>query len=298
MEPLTDVPLYEQIATRLRHRIARGELREGDRLPSLRSGAADWGVNLHTVRRAYAALEEEKLVETRDRSGTTVTACRTNAALGVREADLSSFVEEFVRTASERFGLEPTELADRVIALGAEDDPIWILECSDSLASSLAEQIRTWNPKLDVRPWLVSAAEKTPPGRILGTYYHYAEIRRACGGRSRKPGFFHVVLDERNLREVRDRARGRIILAAVASASGSALAAELKQALGPDVEVELEVTRQPVRVLRTSPADVAVILSPENWDVLAPECRSNPRVFPLPVQPDKDDLELLLGPPA
>ena len=46
-----------------------GQLRGGDRLPSIRDVAADLGRNTRTVRAAYEALEQEGLVEVRGRSG-------------------------------------------------------------------------------------------------------------------------------------------------------------------------------------------------------------------------------------
>ena len=46
-----------------------GQLRGGDRLPSIRDVARDLGRNTRTVRAAFAALEKEGLVEVRGRSG-------------------------------------------------------------------------------------------------------------------------------------------------------------------------------------------------------------------------------------
>lgn len=46
-----------------------GQLRGGDRLPSIREVAAQLGRNSRTVRAAYASLEQEGLVEVRGRSG-------------------------------------------------------------------------------------------------------------------------------------------------------------------------------------------------------------------------------------
>lgn len=73
------VPLTEQLVTELRGAIARGELRPGDPLPSVRQLAGDLGINLNTVSRAYRLLEETGLVSTRRGRGTRVTAARESS---------------------------------------------------------------------------------------------------------------------------------------------------------------------------------------------------------------------------
>ena len=64
--------LYERIAAEILRRVASGELRPGDRLPPIRQAAGEWGVNLNTVARAYAALAERGILETRAGGGTVV----------------------------------------------------------------------------------------------------------------------------------------------------------------------------------------------------------------------------------
>ena len=63
------VPLYMQIRDQLVEAIARGELRPGDGLPSVRRLANDLGINLHTVNKAYAVLRDEGYLVMRGRSG-------------------------------------------------------------------------------------------------------------------------------------------------------------------------------------------------------------------------------------
>lgn len=72
----SSVPLAEQLVTGLRGALARGQVRQGDPLPSVRQLAADLGINLNTVSRAYRVLEESGLVSTRRGRGTRVTAER------------------------------------------------------------------------------------------------------------------------------------------------------------------------------------------------------------------------------
>lgn len=65
-------PPYARIAADLRRRIAEGELAPGDRVPSTRQVAAQWGVALATATRALAELRREGLVRAEPRVGTVV----------------------------------------------------------------------------------------------------------------------------------------------------------------------------------------------------------------------------------
>jgi len=70
------VPLGEQLVAGLRRLIASSSLRPGDELPPVRQLAADLGINLNTVARAYRELEADGLATTSRGRGTRVTADR------------------------------------------------------------------------------------------------------------------------------------------------------------------------------------------------------------------------------
>ncbi len=65
-------PPYLRIVAAIRRRIADGELAPGDRVPSTRQIAAEWGVALATATKALTTLRLEGLVEARPRIGTVV----------------------------------------------------------------------------------------------------------------------------------------------------------------------------------------------------------------------------------
>lgn len=65
----SEEPLYLQIRASIIEGIARDELTAGTALPSVRSLAADLGINLHTVNKAYAVLRDEGYINMRGRSG-------------------------------------------------------------------------------------------------------------------------------------------------------------------------------------------------------------------------------------
>ena len=77
-------PLGEQVRAEIRDAIARGEVRPGESLPTVRQLAADLGINLNTVARAYRLLEAEGLVTTIRGRGTVVRSARESPGLAKR----------------------------------------------------------------------------------------------------------------------------------------------------------------------------------------------------------------------
>lgn len=72
-------PLYQQVIDGIKELIARGALKEGMSLPSVRQVAGDLGVNLNTIAAAYRQLQDEGLVAVRHGSGAVVRARRVEA---------------------------------------------------------------------------------------------------------------------------------------------------------------------------------------------------------------------------
>jgi GntR family transcriptional regulator len=56
------VPIYVQLRDQIAAAIGRGQLAPGARLPTMREVAVSLAIDLNTVQRAYAALEEDRLV--------------------------------------------------------------------------------------------------------------------------------------------------------------------------------------------------------------------------------------------
>ncbi len=52
-------PIYEQIKNGLKRLIVTGALKEGDKLPSVRSLATELAINPNTIQKAYNELENE-----------------------------------------------------------------------------------------------------------------------------------------------------------------------------------------------------------------------------------------------
>lgn len=89
-------PIYSQLVDRINRKILRGELKPGDKLPSVREMAIQSNVNPNTVQRTYRELEGMNIVETRRGQGTFVT--EINETLNemrdrLKQEEISKFVE-------------------------------------------------------------------------------------------------------------------------------------------------------------------------------------------------------------
>ncbi len=92
------VPLYVQLGEQVLAAVARGDLRRGDRLPSVRDVAGELALNPLTVNRAYAELEREGVLETRRGLGTFVAGMRKRKD-GTAVPALTDIAERFVSRA-------------------------------------------------------------------------------------------------------------------------------------------------------------------------------------------------------
>ncbi len=91
LDPVSPVPLYQQIVEQVRSLIASGALRAGDRLPTVRELAVQARVNRNTAARAIQELEGAGIVRTRVGQGTYVAdgAPRLDAARRDEAVDAS-----------------------------------------------------------------------------------------------------------------------------------------------------------------------------------------------------------------
>lgn len=70
----SDVPLYMQFRNQVIMAISNGELKPGDRLPTVRALSDETGVNTMTISKSYQLLKQEGYITTDRRSGAVVTS--------------------------------------------------------------------------------------------------------------------------------------------------------------------------------------------------------------------------------
>ncbi|MGW0249789.1 TetR/AcrR family transcriptional regulator C-terminal domain-containing protein [Nocardia goodfellowii] len=93
---------YLVISEEIRARIMSGQLRPGDRVPSIRQIVQRWGVAVATASRVTATLRDEGLVETKVGSGTVVSMPGNRKRTAVAAPGPKSGRRSFVEPASQR----------------------------------------------------------------------------------------------------------------------------------------------------------------------------------------------------
>ncbi len=172
------------VATVLRRRIQWGMhlglIKSGDRLPSLRAGAAEFGVDQRSILSAYRELSAEGLVDMRPRSGIYVAALAHHSLGRPAKSQwiLDMFIEGFNR------GVPPVELGDMLSgAVKARTLSAVCIECNTDSALAITLQLQhefgiaaTW---VDI----ASLHDDDTRDRIqdadlvLTTHFHVAEAR-------------------------------------------------------------------------------------------------------------------------
>lgn len=80
IDPYSRSPIYEQVIHRISELIMVGDLKNGDKLPSVRTLAKDLGVNPNTVQKAYAELERRRIIYTVSGKGNFVGSATSSPA--------------------------------------------------------------------------------------------------------------------------------------------------------------------------------------------------------------------------
>jgi GntR family transcriptional regulator len=94
------IPLYAQIANRLRVAVATGELSSGTALPSVRQLATQLRVNPATVVQAYRELEQAGVVESRQGAGTFVRELAETKREAERAREAQRLIRKLLQEAS------------------------------------------------------------------------------------------------------------------------------------------------------------------------------------------------------
>jgi GntR family transcriptional regulator len=105
-------PIYLQLMEQIKQRIAVGDWKAGESIPSIRQLAADLQISVITVKRAYLELERGGVITTQHGKGSVV-ADRAELRSQIYEDDLARHVDEAARLAA-LLGLGTRELQRRV----------------------------------------------------------------------------------------------------------------------------------------------------------------------------------------
>jgi GntR family transcriptional regulator len=92
-------PIYQQLAAQVREGVARGKLKAGERLPSVRELSRTLVVNPNTIARAYTELERDGVLHTRQGLGVFVAEPSSDLTKAARKKRLLETLDAFLTEA-------------------------------------------------------------------------------------------------------------------------------------------------------------------------------------------------------
>jgi DNA-binding transcriptional regulator YhcF (GntR family) len=222
-------PPYVRIVTEIRRRIASGELRAGDRVPSTRQITQNWGVAMATATKVLSTLRQEGLVQAMPGVGTVVAEPEPPAApRPIRhreppEPERELTQERIVRVAIEIADAEgPNALSMRRVAtqLGVATMSLYrhvrnkeelVQQMADAAISEEELPVRPpegWRARLEIaarlqwslyrrHPWLAQAISVTRPQPLPHLIAHTEWALRAVDGLGLDPGtvrYVHITM--------------------------------------------------------------------------------------------------------
>ncbi|WP_028815257.1 TetR/AcrR family transcriptional regulator C-terminal domain-containing protein [Streptomyces flavidovirens] len=211
-------PPYLRIVAAIRRRIADGELAPGDRVPSTRQIAGEWGVALATATKALTTLRLDGFVEARPRIGTVVAGTAPAAPTRRRpspapdpEQELS--LDRIVRTAIEiadAEGLSALSMRGVAARLGVaamstyryvsskEDLVLHMADAAFGEESYPADALEDWRTRIELgartlwslyrkHPWLAQLGSLTRPLLVPNLMVHGEWMLGALDGHGLDP---------------------------------------------------------------------------------------------------------------
>ena len=119
LDQTNGAPIYRQIIRQIEYAVLSGRLKNGDKLPTIRSLAAELETNPNTIAKAYGELEIRGILLTQVGSGTYISGKMPSARDEGPDRMIRELVGRFIRD-MEGLGVEKRELA-RVIAAYKEE---------------------------------------------------------------------------------------------------------------------------------------------------------------------------------
>jgi GntR family transcriptional regulator len=105
-------PMYLQIKEQIRHRIAVGDWKPGQEVPSIRALAIELRVSVITIKRTYAELESEGVIVTQHGKGSFVAESK-GLSTDLQQQELDDHLVAAARLAK-LLGIDEQELAARL----------------------------------------------------------------------------------------------------------------------------------------------------------------------------------------
>lgn len=140
-----DVPIYRQLADYVRTAIKKGEIKEGEKLPTVQELTEELGIARGTVKRAYDELERANFIEMVQGRGTFV--CYKQTDKSSRKELAMAAIDKMLKELDE-MGFSPMEInifLNLKLREHAEEDAsvkVAVVECNPENLSQMCEQLR------------------------------------------------------------------------------------------------------------------------------------------------------------
>lgn len=96
---VSDMPLYEQIKEQVKDSIFKGEISEGEQLPSIRNFATELKVSVLTIRRVYDELEQEGFITRQVGIGTFISTGNLELLRDSKRRIVEQKMQDLIQTA-------------------------------------------------------------------------------------------------------------------------------------------------------------------------------------------------------
>jgi GntR family transcriptional regulator len=104
------IPIYLQVVERIKERLAAGQLKPGDQLPTVRSLALELRVNFNTIARAYRIMDDSGIISTQQGRGTYILEVPSpEVSESIRMQALEDLTQRYIADA-ERLGVSAEKL--------------------------------------------------------------------------------------------------------------------------------------------------------------------------------------------
>lgn len=115
-----NLPIYLQIINLIKRKIASGEMKGGDKLPSVREFSKELKVNPNTIQRAYQELEREEVIFTKRGMGSFVTEDQEKI-INLKKNIATNVVKKFMEEMKE-IGFKKEEILEIIKEEKAEEE--------------------------------------------------------------------------------------------------------------------------------------------------------------------------------
>lgn len=192
--------LVQQAREQIVSALHLGQLRVGDRLPSVRSLSRTWGIDPKTALRIYHVLARGGYVRLRPGSGAYVKEVASSLLDQARALGLLRLVRRHV-TIAEQFEIDPARYADIIdrytrsrLAPEQREDKLAVIECNREQVSIFSGELRR-RLRVGTVPILVSPLVRGDRRAIsaagacrylVTTDFHFAELERVARALSKR----------------------------------------------------------------------------------------------------------------